>query len=98
MRCEGKIVRGQEDVLRNAVLQERLARVIVVDLADVESIDCGGLNLLLYLHRWTQGNEAHLKLVNACPFVHEMLTRTHLDRVFEIFSGHRDEEHSFEWV
>jgi len=79
-------VRGQETTLRTAVLQEKLARIIVLDLSDVESVDAGGLNLLVSLHRWTESNRAHLKLVNPCAFVHEMLTRTHLDCVFDISS------------
>jgi anti-anti-sigma factor len=84
VKCAGRIVRGQETALRNAVLQEKLARVIVLDLTEVESLDAGGLNLFVYLHRWTEGNRTHLKLVNPRPFVHEMLTRTHLSCVFDI--------------
>jgi anti-anti-sigma factor len=86
IKCAGRIVRGQESSLRNAVLQEKLARVVVVDLSDVDSVDAGGLNLLVFLHRWTEGNGGHLKLVNPRPFVREMLTRTHLNCVFEISS------------
>jgi len=88
VKCAGRIVRGHEVALRNAVLQEKLARVVVLDLSDVESVDAGGLNLLVYLHRWTESNRAHLKLVNPRPFVREMLTRTHLNCVFDISSFH----------
>jgi anti-anti-sigma factor len=88
IKCAGRIVRGHEAALRNAVLEEKLARVVVVDLSDVESVDAGGLNLLVYLHRWTESNRAHLKLVNPRPFVREMLTRTHLNCVFDISSFH----------
>jgi anti-anti-sigma factor len=84
VKCAGRIVRGQESTLRNAVLAEKLARIIVLDLTEVESLDAGGLNLLVSLHRWTESNRVHLKLVNPRPFVHEMLTRTHLDCVFDI--------------
>ena len=84
VKCVGRIVRGQEDALRNSVQAEKLARIIVLDLTEVEALDAGGLNLLVSLHRWTEGNRAHLKLVNPRPFVHEMLTRTHLDCVFDI--------------
>jgi anti-anti-sigma factor len=86
IKCAGRIVRGQENILHDAVLQQKLARVIVVDLSDVESIDAGGLTLLVDLHRWTENNRSHLKLVNPRPFVHEMLTRTHLSCVFDISS------------
>jgi anti-anti-sigma factor len=84
VKCAGRIVRGQENTLRNAVLAEKLTRIIILDLTDVESLDAGGLNLLVSLHRWTESNRVHLKLVNPRPFVHEMLTRTHLDCVFDI--------------
>src|SRR5437660_7847286 len=84
VKCAGRIVRGQEATLRNAVLAEKLARMVVLDLTEVETVDAGGLNLLVSLHRWTEGNRARLKLVNPQPFVHEMLTRTHLDCVFDI--------------
>jgi anti-anti-sigma factor len=88
VKCAGRLVRGQESGLRNAVLQEKLARMVVLDVSDMESIDAGGLNLLVYLHRWTVENGAHLKLVNPRPFVREMLTRTHLNCVFDISSFH----------
>jgi anti-anti-sigma factor len=86
VKCAGRIVRGQEATLRNAVLAEKLTRIIVLDLSDVESLDAGGLNLLVSLHRWTNSNRIHMKLVNPRPFVHEMLTRTHLNCVFDISS------------
>jgi anti-anti-sigma factor len=86
VKCVGRIVRGQENILRDAVLQQQLARVIVVDLSEVGSIDAGGLTVLVDLHRWTENNHSHLKLVNPRPFVHQMLTRTHLSGVFDISS------------
>jgi len=86
IKCAGRIVRGQENILRDAVLEQKLARVIVVDLSEVESIDAGGLTVLVDLHRWSENNRSHLKLVNPRPFVHQMLTRTHLSCVFDISS------------
>lgn len=88
VKCAGRIVRGQESILRNAVLSQKLARVFVLDLSDVEALDAGGLTLLVALHRWTEENSVHLKLVNPRPFVYDMLTRTHLDCVFDISSLH----------
>jgi len=86
VKCAGRIVRGQEWPLKTAVLGEERARVVVLDLSDVEMLDAGGLTLLVSLHRWTEDHRAHLKLVNPRPFVYEMLTRTHLDCVFDISS------------
>lgn len=86
IKCAGRIVRGLENALRNAVMASNPARVVVLDLSEVEALDAGGLNLLVSLHRWTEASRMHLKLVNPRPFVNEMLTRMHLDCVFEISS------------
>ena len=86
VKVAGRIVRGQESTLNGAVLAQKCSRMIVLDLTDVESLDAGGLTLLVSLHRWAGNNNIHLKLVNPQPFVHEMLTRTHLDCVFDISS------------
>ena len=86
IRSTGRIVRGQEAVLRNAVVAQKNARIIVLDLSDVEALDAGGLTLLVALHHDAEASRTHLKLVNPRPFVHEMLTRTHLDCVFDISS------------
>lgn len=84
VKCVGRIVRGQEATLKDAVISGKLARVVVLDLSDVETLDAGGLTLLVSLHRWAENKKTHLKLVNPRPFVHQMLTRTHLDCVFDI--------------
>lgn len=88
IKCAGRIVRGQESILRNAVLSQKLARMFVLDLSEVEALDAGGLTLLVALHRWTEENRVHLQLVNPRPFVYDMLTRTHLDCVFDISALH----------
>jgi anti-anti-sigma factor len=88
IKIAGRIVRGQEPILNSAVLAQKCSRVIVLDLSDVEALDAGGLNLLVSLHRWTEQNNIHLKLVNPSPFVYQMLTRTHLDWVFDVSTFH----------
>ena len=84
VKCRGRIVRGQEIVLESAVLEQKHARVILVDLSDVEALDAGGLTLLVSLHAWAVSSSIDMKLVNPRPFVYEMLTRTHLDHLFDI--------------
>ncbi len=85
VRCSGRIVRGAEvRTLRNAVVSENETRIVVLDLSDVETLDAGGLTALLSLHQWARSRGVQLKLVNPSPFVHEILTRTQLDRVFDI--------------
>jgi anti-anti-sigma factor len=90
VRCAGRIVRGQEvHTLRTAVISEKDSRIVVLDLSDVESVDAGGLNTLVSLHEWTRSHGVQLKLVNPSHFVREMLTRTKLDRVFDISTFRR---------
>ena len=85
VRLSGRIVRGEEvRSLRNAVVSEKKSRVVVLDLSDVESLDAGGLTTLLSLHQWARSRGVQLKLVNPSHFVHEVLTRTKLDHVFDI--------------
>src|SRR5436190_4882532 len=43
VRCAGRIVRGAEvSILRNAVVSEKDARTIVLDLSELEFVDAGG--------------------------------------------------------
>lgn len=87
VHCSGRLVRGVEVcTLRNAVVSEKTTRVVVLDLSQVEFMDAGGLNSLVSLYHWTRNHGVQLKLVNPSGFVHEMLTRTRLNRVLDISS------------
>jgi anti-anti-sigma factor len=87
VRCAGRIVHGREaESLRDAVVSALEARIIVLDLSELESIDAGGLAELILLHQWTQVHGTQLKLVNPSRFVYEMCTRTGLHRVLDISS------------
>jgi anti-anti-sigma factor len=87
VRCVGRIVRGAEvRTLRNAVFAEKDIRIVVIDLSDVVMLDAGGLTALLSLQQWAQSRKVQLKLVNPSHFVNEVLTRTGMDRVFDISS------------
>jgi anti-anti-sigma factor len=85
VRCVGRIVRGAEvGTLKNAVFSENGISIVVIDLSDVETLDAGGLTALLSLHQWARNRGVQLKLVNPSHFVNEVLTRTGMDRVFDI--------------
>ena len=87
LRCAGRIVRGGSVcVLKDAVISQKNARIVILDLSEVEILDGGGLGMLVFLRRWTQENGIQLKLVNPSHFVREMLERTHLTDVFDISS------------
>ena len=85
VRCNGRIVRGEEvRTLRSAVVSEKGSRIVVLDLSEVEMLDAGGLTTLLSLHQWARSRGVQLKLVNPSHFVSEILTRTQLDHVFDV--------------
>ncbi len=87
VRCNGRLVRGEEDhTLYTTVVAQKDSRIVVLDLSDVESLDADGLTTLLCLHQWALGRGVQLKLVNPSHFVHEVLIKTRLDRVFDISS------------
>ena len=89
VHCRGRMVRGIEVCsLRNAVVAEPSNRMVILDLSQVEFMDAGGLNALVSLYHWTRDHGVQLKLVNPSHFVREMLTRTRLNRVFDISSLH----------
>jgi anti-anti-sigma factor len=85
VRCNGRIVRGEEvRTLRSAVVSEKSSRIVVLDLSEVESLDAGGLTTLLSLHQWARSRGVQLKLVNPSRFVREILMRTQVDHVFDV--------------
>jgi anti-anti-sigma factor len=87
LQCRGRIVRGDATyALRDAVTLQRNARIIVLDLSEVEAIDGSGLGMLVFVHRWTCDNSVQLKLVNPSVLIREMLERTNLMRVFDVSS------------
>ena len=81
---QGRIVRGEMEVLRNAVLAQWKASVVVLDLARVSMIDAGGLGLLLELRRHTESSGIEFRLKNVTKLVRQVLEITRLDTVFDI--------------
>jgi len=84
---QGRIVRGELDVLRNAVLAQRKVNVVVLDLARVSMIDAGGLGVLLELRQHTESRDIEFRLKNVTKLVRQVLEITRLDTVFDISVG-----------
>jgi anti-sigma B factor antagonist len=79
LRCHGRIVAGDDgSILRNAVLCQRHARMLVIDLARVERIDAGGLGVLLGLQKSARSRAIVFKLMNVTKRIEEILELTHL--------------------
>lgn len=87
LQCRGRIVRGEAtDILHEAVIAPPDARIIVLDLSEVETVDGSGLGMLVFLHHWTRNHGVQLKLVNPSALVREIMERTGLTRVFDVSS------------
>ena len=87
LRCQGRIVIGDAyAILRNAVFRQTHARTLILDLAQVDRIDAGGLGVLLSLRAWAHSHAIRFPLMNAMNQVEHVLELTKLDRVFEFCS------------
>ena len=87
VRAVGRMVRGEElDAFSEVVTQFEQARMVVIDLAEVEMMDGGGLGTLVYLRRWADAHGVQLKLASPSHFVNELLERTGLRPLFDISS------------
>jgi anti-anti-sigma factor len=87
VRCSGRLVRGVAlERLRRRIEQLENARILVVDLSEVEQLDAGGLGTLLLIRGWARRHSVQMKLVNPSLFILRVLEATRLTSVFEISS------------
>jgi anti-sigma B factor antagonist len=87
LRCQGRIVIGDAyAILRNAVLRQTQTRTLILDLAQVDCIDAGGLGILLGLREWAYSHAIRFQLMNVMNQVELVLELTKLDHIFEFFS------------
>ena len=84
---QGRIVRGESDALRRAVLTQADANVVVLDLARVNTIDAGGLGVMLELREHSESSGIEFRLRNVTKLVRRVLEITRLDSVFEVSAG-----------
>jgi len=85
VECRGRITHSEAVFkLRDVVQSQDDARVIAVDLSEVDAMGGGGLGMLVYLERWARENKIQLKLF--CPSEQVMDALTHYRSVanFEI--------------
>jgi anti-anti-sigma factor len=87
VRCHGRIVIGDAyRILRDTVLRQTHNRTLVLDLAQVDRIDAGGLGVLLSLREWAYSHAIRFRLMNVMNQVELVLELTKLDHVFEFCS------------
>jgi anti-anti-sigma regulatory factor len=74
IECAGRVVSSDNAFrLRDAVTSQRDARIIVVDLSEVRSIEGGGLGMLAFLGRWAHDHDIQFKLFNPTKSVCDRL-------------------------
>lgn len=82
LRCQGGLVSEQESSLLCTALGN-YGHDIIVDLAEVDTIDGSGSAALLAL----QAAGVYLRLLNASRFVREFLRGKGMESLFEILEG-----------
>ena len=85
LRCTGRIVAGEEvNILRSAALAHSDRKEIVLDLANVSTLDGTGIGILAFLEGRTRSTGQRLRIQNPSTRVRELLELTNLDSVIEI--------------
>jgi anti-anti-sigma factor len=97
LHCKGRIALGEETAILCVALGQKVPS-LVLDLAEVDLIDTGGLGALVSL----QAAGVYLKLMNPAKQVKEMLRLTRLDSIFELGDSQpllaaRDSIHAGAW-
>jgi anti-anti-sigma regulatory factor len=74
IECEGRIVQSDAAfAIRDAVMSQERAQIIVLDLSEVDSIAGGGLGMLVFLQRWSYDHHIRLKMFNPSWSVRDKL-------------------------
>ena len=84
VECEGRIVSSDAAfALRNAVTSQIDARMVVLDLSEVDAIGGGGVGMLAFLQRWAAAHDIRLKLFNPSRSLRQRLDQTTSIPAFE---------------
>jgi anti-anti-sigma regulatory factor len=85
VHCEGRIVRSDAAFqLRDAVTQQGDARVVLLDLSGVETLEGGGLGMLLFLQMWARDHRIQFKVLDPPQSVRRSLERARCTALVEI--------------
>lgn len=97
VRCRGRIVSGEESrlVQREVEALMRETKNIVLQLAEVNYIDSGGLGALVRLRGMLQAARGDLKLCQLSPFVTQVLQATNLLSVFHSYASEKNAIEAF---
>jgi len=95
VHCQGRIVYRDEAAALSRVVGEVLqyARMLVLDLTGVTSMDSAGIGELALLHTWARAKNATLKCAGANSLVRTLLELTNLHTVLDV---HPSIDHAME--
>lgn len=87
LSVQGQFVRGETEILSNAVNSLPEVSAVILDLAGVTIVDAAGLGALLELRAQAESKGIRFELMNVTKWVSQVLEVTRLDSVFRIMSG-----------
>ena len=97
IRCGGRIVSGDEVQLLQREVERltELTKKVVLQLAEVNYVDSGGLGALVRLLGVLRAARGDLKLCELSPFVVQVLQATNLLSVFHPYASEKDAIEAF---
>ena len=97
LECNGRIVFGEESSLLRETVKKAIPehKKIVLNLAEVNYIDSGGLGTLVALHTTARNAGGTIKLANLTKRVGDLLQVTKLLTVFDVHESEYDALESF---
>ena len=81
---QGQIVTGETDSLRAAMQSLGEVKSVILDLAQVNTVDAAGLGVMLTLREHAQARGVRFELMNVSKWVSRVLEIARLDCVFQI--------------
>lgn len=89
LHCRGRILFRREFQTLPAIVTDVLpsARRLIVDLAEIDSIDSGGLGELVLTQMWAEASGYELKFAGPTKLVQHLLKVTNLDSVFDVYDS-----------
>ena len=86
VECEGKIAHRTALELREAIVQQNKARVLVLDLSEARVVEGDAMGVLVSLQYWAQQHGIQFKVFNPSSFVRHQLEHASSMHGFEIAS------------
>ena len=86
--CEGRIVQRESAYkLREAVISQTDARIVVLELSEVRALGGGGFGMLVFLQRWAREHKVRFLLFHPSMSVRSRLKRARSIAEFYISSS-----------